>query len=239
MKSLFGSLLLAAALTLPGALSGAVIFSTYNPGDATSVDTGTSETVQYKSNPGVAWPWQWGMSQVSVFFTPSQDTVLGEVMAPLAFRHGTGNVRAFLYSGTSAARPVNENKGPGSGGPLLGAAGNISIADLPETGFANVTFDFGGTYNLNAGTEYQIVLRTPQFHNGGVYWFANDGSPDYSADTYFYREAAQNHAILGGTGVMDFTPAIIITDGIIPEPSALSLLAVAGFGGLLFLRRRA
>ena len=212
-----------------------LIFATYDPLDATSVDVANSVSVHYKYKPANAAPWQWPMSQASILFTPTADTPLGEVIVPLRYDAGSGSVRAFLYKGSQAGRPKNESLN-NSDSPLAGVG--VGITGITGTGWDNVSFDFGGSYMLQGGTQYKITLRTTQFHVGGVQWFGNNGTPDFSADTQWYVESAQNHAIIRNNVALGFTPAIYITDGMaVPAPASAWLFG-AGLLGLFVVGRR-
>ena len=126
-------------------------------------------------------------------------------------------------------------------GDIIPASGTIGIQDGQNAGDG---FDDSSNTPLQYGALIDQVLSygttgeaTGVDESTGGYWAArfNAGGGNFNYG-YVQVDVTSSGMTFGMAGV-ETTPNLAITAGAVPEPSALSLLAV-GLGGLAMLRRR-
>ena len=122
-------------------------------------------------------------------------------------------------------------------GTLLGAFTNPANVAGP---FSNQTITFSGNFSLNSNSTYSIGLMVDPLADSSGYGYLNytsslnqSGLAGWGIGNNFATwQAGRTTAPAYTTGALSMS-----LSGVVPEPSALSLLAVA-LGGLAMMRRR-
>ena len=113
----------------------------------------------------------------------------------------------------------------------------VSVAGLDGNGSARTSISFNNDNFRNIAIWAPIHNNIPSysnFYNGWVQFAYNDNGAELAAIA-FASGGGANDILVGDTGSGFYSP--ITSPALVPEPSALSLLAL-GLGGLAILRRR-
>jgi len=156
----------------------------------------------------------------------------------------TGN--ALAYFGSAVAPGLNNNgRAFGQGVPLTFTFSGLNPDQLYDLAFftcdsesgRTTTFVVSGINSLTAASSTGVTASTTTVSNDTASYVGNGGNPNQIVRFANISDSAGTFSVRLTTPGQEMISSMRLATGPIPEPSALSLLAI-GLGGLAMMRRR-
>ena len=155
----------------------------------------------------------------------------------------TGN--ALAYFGSAVAPGLNNNgRAFGQGVPLTFTFSGLNPSQLYDLAFftcdsesgRTTTFVVSGINSLTAASSTGVTASTTTVSNDTASYVGNGGNPNQIVRFANISDSDGTFSVRMTTPGQEMISSMRLATGPVPEPSALSLLAV-GLGGLAMMRR--